>query len=85
MYVTRGDSVQRPLTSGPTGWLAGEIPWPAGQLLSQFGSKFLGHVSTREGKCYGGGESWWTPNSLAGPPLRELPLRPGQWSSTIVL
>jgi hypothetical protein len=58
MYVTRGDSVQVPLTSGPRGC-------PAGQLLSLFGPKLLVHVSTREGKGYGGGESRWRPNSLA--------------------
>jgi hypothetical protein len=39
MYVTRGQSGQRPLTSRPSGWLAG-------QLLSWFGPKLLGHVST---------------------------------------
>jgi hypothetical protein len=50
MYVTRGDSVQRPLASGPHGW-------QAGQLLSWFGPKLLGHMSTQEGKGYGGGES----------------------------
>jgi hypothetical protein len=59
IYVTRGDSVQRALTSGPR-------VWPAGQLSSRFGPKLLGHVSTREGKGYGGGKSWWRPNSLAG-------------------
>jgi hypothetical protein len=79
MYMTRGDSVQRPLTSGPRGW-------PAGQLLSQFGPKLVEHVSTREGKGYGGGESRWRPNSLAGPwPLGELPPQPSQWSSPMAL
>jgi hypothetical protein len=29
MYLTRGGSVQRPLTSGPRGWPAGQIPWLA--------------------------------------------------------
>jgi hypothetical protein len=57
MYVTWGDSVQRPLTSGPRGWLVG-------QLLSRFRPKLVGHVFTREGKGYGGGESQWRPNSL---------------------
>jgi hypothetical protein len=32
---------------------------PAGQLLSQFGPKLRGHMTTREGKGYGGGESRW--------------------------
>jgi hypothetical protein len=61
MYVTRGDNVQRPLTSGPR-------EWPTGQLLSWFKPKHLGHVSTREGKGYGGGESRWRLNSFAGRP-----------------
>jgi hypothetical protein len=56
--------VQRPLTSGPRGWLAGQIPWPTSQLLSRFRPKLLGHVSTREGKGYGSGKSPWRPNSL---------------------
>jgi hypothetical protein len=50
MYVTQRDIVQRPLASGSRGW-------PVVQLLCQFGPKLLGHVSTREGKGYGGGES----------------------------
>jgi hypothetical protein len=29
MYLTRGGSVQRPLTSGPRRWPAGQTPWPA--------------------------------------------------------
>jgi hypothetical protein len=60
MYVIRGDSVQRPLASGPEGWLVG-------QLLSQLRPKLLGHVSTREGKGYGGGESQWRQNSFGRP------------------
>jgi hypothetical protein len=58
MYVTQGDNVQRPPPSGPRGWLVG-------QLLSRFRPKLLGHVSTQEGKGYGGGESRWWPSSLA--------------------
>jgi hypothetical protein len=27
--LTRGSSVQMPLTSGPRGWPAGQTPWPA--------------------------------------------------------
>jgi hypothetical protein len=60
MYVTR-DSVQRSLTSGPR-------VWPASQLLSRFGPKHLGHVSTREAKGYGGGESQWSLYSTVGQP-----------------
>jgi hypothetical protein len=61
MYVTQGDSVQRPLTSGPRGW-------PTGQLFSRFRLKLLGCVSTQEGKGYDSGESQWMPNSLASRP-----------------
>jgi hypothetical protein len=50
MYLTRGDSVQRPLTSGPKGWLAD-------QVLCRFGPWLRVHVSTREGEGQGGGES----------------------------
>jgi hypothetical protein len=57
MYVTQGDSVQRPLTSGPRGWPAGQIPCPVGRLLSRFRPKLIGHMSTREGKDYGSRES----------------------------
>jgi hypothetical protein len=68
MYVTRGDRVQRSLTSGPRGWPANQIPWPADQLLSGIRPKLLGCVSTREGKGYDHGESWWRPNSLVSRP-----------------
>jgi hypothetical protein len=50
MYLTRGDNVQRPLTSGPRGW-------PAGQVLCWFGLRLRVHVSTREGEDQGSGES----------------------------
>jgi hypothetical protein len=60
--------VQRPLTSGPRGWPAGQIPWPTGQLVSRLGPKLLGHVSTREGKGYDSEESQWRLNLLAGQP-----------------
>jgi hypothetical protein len=33
VYLTRGGSVQRSLTSGPRGWPAGQTPWPAGPTL----------------------------------------------------
>jgi hypothetical protein len=48
MYVTReGEGrVQRPLTSGPRGWLVSQIPCPSSQVLSQFGPRLCAHVST---------------------------------------
>jgi hypothetical protein len=45
--MTRGDSVQGPLTSGPGGDRL------ADQLLSWFRPKLLGHVSTREANGFG--------------------------------
>jgi hypothetical protein len=66
MYLTRGDSVQRPLTGRPRGW-------PTGQVLCQFCLWLLAHVSTQEGEGQGGGESRWWPNYMAGrPALGEL-------------
>jgi hypothetical protein len=46
MYLTRGGSVQRLLTNGPRGWLAGQIPGPVGLVLCQFGPRLHAHVST---------------------------------------
>jgi hypothetical protein len=33
VYLTRGGSVPRPLSSGPRGWLASQTPWPASPTL----------------------------------------------------
>jgi hypothetical protein len=57
MYLTRGSSVQRTLTSRPKGWPAGQIPGPASQPA---------FMSTQEGEGKGGGESRWRPNHMAG-------------------
>jgi hypothetical protein len=56
--------VQRLLTSGPGGWLAGQIPWPAGQVLCQFGPRLHAQMSTREGEGQGDGESRWRQNHI---------------------
>jgi hypothetical protein len=68
MYLTRGGSVQRPLTSGPRGWLAGQKPWLAGQVLCRFDPWLPAHVSTREGEGQGGGESQWRLKHMATRP-----------------
>jgi hypothetical protein len=39
--------VQRPLTCGPSGWLAGQTPWPAGPTL-QPPMSFLGGDALNE-------------------------------------
>jgi hypothetical protein len=67
MYLTRGGSVQKPLSSGPRGW-------PTGQVLGRFGPRLRAHVSTCEGEHQGSGESRWRLNHMASrPPLGELP------------
>jgi hypothetical protein len=48
MYLTRGGSVQRSLTSGPMGW-------PASQVLCLFSPWLCAHVCTQEGEGQGGG------------------------------
>jgi hypothetical protein len=58
--------VQRPLTSGPRVWLVSQIPWPAGQVLCQFGSWLRAHVSTREREGQGGGgQTTWPAGHVA--------------------
>jgi hypothetical protein len=60
---------------------------PAVQLLCQFGLRLLGHVSTREGEGYGGGESgqrakwlgrstatWWVTTSAKSVELPHGPI-----------
>jgi hypothetical protein len=59
MYLIRGGSEQRLLTSGPR-W------WPAGQVLCEFGPWLHAHVSPREGEGQGGGETQRRPNHMAG-------------------
>jgi hypothetical protein len=33
IHLRRGGHVQTPLTCGPSGWLAGQTPWPTGPTL----------------------------------------------------
>jgi hypothetical protein len=44
MHLTRGGSVQRPLTSGPRGWLADQTPWPVGSTLQPLVGWLHGHA-----------------------------------------
>jgi hypothetical protein len=44
MHLTRGGSVQRPLTSGPNGWLAGQTPWWASPTLQPLVGLLHGHA-----------------------------------------
>jgi hypothetical protein len=36
MYLTRGGSVQGPLTSGPRGWPADDVAWPRDHHLASY-------------------------------------------------
>jgi hypothetical protein len=44
MYLTRGGSLQRPLTSWHSGCPAGQSPWPTDPTLQPLASQF--HVDT---------------------------------------
>jgi hypothetical protein len=89
MYLTRGGSVQRPLTNGPSG-VAGRPNPMSGRpsFMSVWPTASLTRVYTRRGG-QGGGESWLRPLHLADrpcglvgqPPLGELPPRTSRWSS----
>jgi hypothetical protein len=67
MYLTRGGSVQRLLTSGPRGW-------PIGQVLCRFDPWLCAH---KKGKAmavekFGGGQTTWPPGQLARPAGHHL-------------
>jgi hypothetical protein len=44
MHLTRGCSVERPLTSGPRGWAADQTPWPASPTLQPLTGFLHGHA-----------------------------------------
>jgi hypothetical protein len=44
MHLTRGSSVQIPLTSGPRGWPVGQTPWPTGPTLKPLADWLHGHT-----------------------------------------
>jgi hypothetical protein len=44
MHLTRGGSVQRPLTSGPRGWPAGQTVWLAGPTLQTLAGLLHGNT-----------------------------------------
>jgi hypothetical protein len=64
MNLTRGGSVQRPLTSGPMGWPVGQTPWPAGPTLQPHGSASWEH-SPRGGNRESKVKSQWSPDPVA--------------------
>jgi hypothetical protein len=62
--------VQRPLTSGPKGWPAGQTPWPAGPTLQPLTGLLHGHdlqeAVTRNLKVeVGGSRTWWWAGHVA--------------------
>jgi hypothetical protein len=61
VYLTRGPTGLNPSSNGPRGRPVGPTHYPAGQVLSRFGPRLHGHVSTREGEGQGGGEIRWKP------------------------
>jgi hypothetical protein len=63
MYLTRGGSVQRPLTSGPSGWPAGQTP-----LMGRLHGDTLQEAVTGNPKPkVGGGQTPWPPDHVARP------------------
>jgi hypothetical protein len=71
--------VQKPLTSGPHGWPAGQTPWPAGptlQLLTGWlgGDALLEAVIRNPRPAVGGGRAPW---SVAQPTTGVSVTHPG--------
>jgi hypothetical protein len=72
MHLTRGGRMQRPLTCRPSGWLAGQTPWPVDPTL-QPPVSFLARDTLQEalewnlrpGVC--GGRDPWLVGHVAGP------------------
>jgi hypothetical protein len=65
MHLTRGGSVQRPLTNGPRGWSASQFPWPVGPTLQPLMGLLHGHTLqeavTRNLKLeVGGSQTRWS-------------------------
>jgi hypothetical protein len=77
MHLTRGGSVQRPLTSDPRGWSTGQTPWPADPTLQPLMGRHHGHALqeavTRNPKLEVSG-SWtrWLPGHVARPTGQHL-------------
>jgi hypothetical protein len=77
MHLTRGGSMQRPLTSGPSGWLAGQTPWPADPTLQPLTGWLHGHalqetVTRNPKREVGGSRTRWLPGHVARPARQHL-------------
>jgi hypothetical protein len=70
IHLTRGGSVQRPLTSGPRGWPVSQTPWPAGPTLQPLAGWLHGHtlqeaVTTNPKLEVSESRTRWPPNYVA--------------------
>jgi hypothetical protein len=77
IHLTRGDSVQRPLTRGPRGWSVGQTPWSAGPTLQPLMGLLHEHalleVVTRDSKLeVSGSRTWWLARHVARPAGQHL-------------
>jgi hypothetical protein len=77
MHLTRGGSVQRPLTSQPRGWPAGQTPWPDGPTLQPLAGLLHKHALqeaiTRNPKLkVGGSGTRWPAGHVARPAGQHL-------------
>jgi hypothetical protein len=69
MHLTSGGSVQRPLTSEPRGWPAGQNPWPAGLTFQPLADWLHGHalqeaVTWNPKLKVGGSQTRWLPGHV---------------------
>jgi hypothetical protein len=77
MHLIRGVHVQRPLTCGPSGWPAGQTPWPTGPTLQPRVS-FLGGDTLQEAvewnprHVVSGGRTSWPVDHEARPASQHL-------------
>jgi hypothetical protein len=72
MHLTRGDSVQRPLTRGHRGWTANQTPWPTDPTLQPLTCLLREHALqeavTRNPKLeVGGSQTRWLAGHVARP------------------
>jgi hypothetical protein len=70
VHLTRGDSVQKPLTNGPHGWLASQSPWSIGPTLQHL-TGCLGNDALQEAVIRNlrptvrGGRATWSADHVA--------------------
>jgi hypothetical protein len=77
MHLIRGGCVQRSLMCGPSGWPAGQTPWPADPTL-QPPMNFLGNDALQEAVEWNprpgvsGGHDPWPASHMARPTDQHL-------------